>query len=479
MERTVKVGQTAPNASGDPLQLEEAVFSVLLQEDSSLLENSYRFINLLADFADMNSREGKVLRLNCDNSFLAPFSQLINRGGKVTDKELDTAMEDATSYLVAQRGVDKESARSTTIQIARGLFLYLQNLGRGDFPNGYWPGQDNIPLVPPEPPEPPEPHVPPVPPEPPTPVHRPTRLKTALVAVGVFLFSIALGVCAYYFVFRGINVSVSFDGNGADSGKMAKESVLKGDRFELPNCDYSRDGYSFAGWRTKEDENSLLQQGDSITVSKDTTLYAIWYAGVSFNGNGATSGKTKTVYADKNGDITLPDCGFSKEGCTFTEWTDSSESKYYQPGDVISHLDRPIVLYALWEKSSSAESGYVIPLIDPDETGPDEYVLADTPYHRYTYEEANTLTDKQLYYARTEIFARYGKGMLDSRLVDYFNSKTWYKQTMTWEQWNDTYQGAESYHTPCNDIEKANWQLFYSIEKDRDSPYLDDYKRDL
>lgn len=473
MERTVKVGQTAPNASGDPLQLDEAVFSVLLQEDSSLLENSYRFINLLADFADMNSREGKVLRLNCDNSFLAPFSQLINRGGKVTDKELDTAMEDAASYLVAQRGVDKESARSTTIQIARGLFLYLQNLGRGDFPNGYWPGNENTSSGSESGSEsesgsgsgsgpgsgPKTEHL---------------HLRTALVAAGVFLFSIVLGVCAYYSVFRGINVSVSFDGNGADSGTMAKESVLKGDRFELPNCDYSRDGYSFAGWRTKEDENSLLQQGDSITVSKDTTLYAIWYAGVSFNGNGATSGKTKTVYADKNGDITLPDCGFSKEGCTFKEWTDSSESKYYQPGDVISQLDRPIVLYARWEKNS-----YKIPLIDPDETGPDEYVLADTPYHRYTYEEANTLTDKQLYYARTEIFARYGKGMLDPSLVDYFNSKTWYRQTMTWEQWNDTYQGAESYHTPCNDIEKSNWQLFYSIEKDRNSPYLNDYKAGL
>ena len=114
-------------------------------------------------------------------------------------------------------------------------------------------------------------------------------------------------------------------------------------------------------------------------------------------------------------------------------------------------------------------------VIDPDVAGPDDYVLQDTSYHVYTYEEANELTNKQLYYARNEIYARYHRGFMDPDLVNYFNSKSWYYEELTAEQWNDIY-GAESAGSPCNDAEKSNWQLFYQIEKERNSELLDNWK---
>lgn len=128
------------------------------------------------------------------------------------------------------------------------------------------------------------------------------------------------------------------------------------------------------------------------------------------------------------------------------------------------------------EEEMPETPAYTIPLVDPDRAGADDYVLADSFTHRYTYDEANSLTNKQLYYARNEIFARHGRGFMDPNLRRYFAARSWYSYSISAVDWNDRYgssgnQGA----TPCNATEQANWQLFWDIESARGSEYLDDY----
>ncbi len=95
----------------------------------------------------------------------------------------------------------------------------------------------------------------------------------------------------------------------------------------------------------------------------------------------------------------------------------------------------------------------------------EDYVLADSSSRYYSREELERLSLWELYLARNEIFARYGRGFKNKDLAEYFATRRWYSQRYTAEQF-------EAMPSPLNDFELRNAELMLAIEKERNSPYL-------
>ena len=93
----------------------------------------------------------------------------------------------------------------------------------------------------------------------------------------------------------------------------------------------------------------------------------------------------------------------------------------------------------------------------------DDYILPDSATHAYSRAELDGLSTYDLYLARNEIYARYGRQFKNSDLQSYFNSKNWYRGTVAPADFNDNW---------LNETERANVALIREIEEGRNSPYL-------
>ncbi len=94
----------------------------------------------------------------------------------------------------------------------------------------------------------------------------------------------------------------------------------------------------------------------------------------------------------------------------------------------------------------------------------EEYILPEVDSHLYTEQELNVLTDYELYLARNEIFARYGREFKNSDLVEHFSSKGWYSPKYSPSEF-------DSMPDPLNSTEKDNLALIRALEQSRNSQY--------
>ena len=93
--------------------------------------------------------------------------------------------------------------------------------------------------------------------------------------------------------------TISFDANGG-SGSMDAVTVVSGS-CTLPECDFTApEGLQFVGWAASESGEVI--SGATITVTEDTTLYAIWGInyGVKVNGVKVTSLNKDNVLGNGN-----------------------------------------------------------------------------------------------------------------------------------------------------------------------------------
>lgn len=94
----------------------------------------------------------------------------------------------------------------------------------------------------------------------------------------------------------------------------------------------------------------------------------------------------------------------------------------------------------------------------------EEYILPEIDSHLYTEQELDALSDYELYLARNEIFARYGREFKNSDLVEHFNSKDWYSPKYSPSEF-------DSMPDPLSSTEKDNLALIRALEKSRNSQY--------
>lgn len=75
---------------------------------------------------------------------------------------------------------------------------------------------------------------------------------------------------------KGEFVTISFDANGG-SGTMEALTVENGSTQTVPGCDFTYEGYDFVEWAVGSPSSSMtFKSGESVTVTDDYTLYAIW-----------------------------------------------------------------------------------------------------------------------------------------------------------------------------------------------------------
>ena len=125
-----------------------------------------------------------------------------------------------------------------------------------------------------------------------------------------------------------------------------------GDTPAIRGNGWTIDGYTFAGWTTNADGGGKYAPGASWTASGTLTLYAQWTpgeAGLTYDGNGATGGKTDPQNGVTDQKVNVRQNGFTRDGYTFVRWDTQADcrGKAVNPGDKWT-LQGSSTLYACW-----------------------------------------------------------------------------------------------------------------------------------
>lgn len=104
-----------------------------------------------------------------------------------------------------------------------------------------------------------------------------------------------------------------------------------GDTPTIGQNGWTIDGYTFAGWATSPDESGArYAPGARWTANGTLTLYAQWTPGqasLTYDGNGATGGKTDPQTGKTDEKINVRDNGFTRDGYTFVTWNTQADCK--------------------------------------------------------------------------------------------------------------------------------------------------------
>ena len=126
-----------------------------------------------------------------------------------------------------------------------------------------------------------------------------------------------------------------------------------GDTPTIGQNGWTIDGYTFAGWATSPDgSGARYAPGARWTANGTLTLYAQWtpgQAGLTYDGNGATGGKTDPQPGKTDEKINVRDNGFTRDGYMFVTWNTQADckGKAVDPGDEWT-LQGSGTLYACW-----------------------------------------------------------------------------------------------------------------------------------
>ena len=104
----------------------------------------------------------------------------------------------------------------------------------------------------------------------------------------------------------------------------------------------------------------------------------------------------------------------------------------------------------------------------PDITGnrlEDEFIIPDSSVKNLTNKDIALLDDRELNYAKNEIYARHGRTFESKELQDFFESKDWYKSVYN-EVLFDNVKCAEL----LSDVEKYNVEFLHEAGADEYSP---------
>lgn len=167
----------------------------------------------------------------------------------------------------------------------------------------------------------------------------------------------------YYAVWKK-TLTLSYNANGGTGAPSSSSADIynatTSKAFTISSTVPTRDGYTFLGWGTSASDTSAdYSSGGSITISSNTTLYAVWrkILTLSYDANGGTGapGKSTTnIYnATTSKAFTISSTVPTRTGYTFLGWATSSgaTTATYSSGDTIT-LSSSTTLYAVWKINS-------------------------------------------------------------------------------------------------------------------------------
>ena len=162
--------------------------------------------------------------------------------------------------------------------------------------------------------------------------------------------------------------TVTFD-PGEGTGTMADEVLSSCAAYVLPACGFTApEGMGFKAWSVVIGEAAAVDKapGDSITVTADTTVTAVWdeLRTVSFDANGGT-GAMAPVQVVRRVEYILPENGFeAPDGMRFKDWTivhtDGSSTLYQLPGYAYEVYGN-ITLQAMWQPIPFGTPDFILP----------------------------------------------------------------------------------------------------------------------
>ena len=195
--------------------------------------------------------------------------------------------------------------------------------------------------------------------------------------------------------------------------------------------------YRMAGYRDgllKFDSSSVSVTNDYLFTYKADTVRGNSGGPVYDSSNNYASGIIVAEYLD----------GSNNVGCRITQ-------------DIIDK-----VLEVEGSKKPSGSHNQLV--VKPSDTGTNGYVLPYSQSYRYTRSDLAGLTVWELYIARNEIAARHGYIFGREDLKNYFGAKSWYRGTLTPEQFT-------SIEGILNAIEEDNIDTILAMEHEMGSKY--------
>ncbi|MBQ6660797.1 MAG: InlB B-repeat-containing protein [Lachnospiraceae bacterium] len=162
-----------------------------------------------------------------------------------------------------------------------------------------------------------------------------------------------------YAFWQPMNWTVTFDLNGGTGTPPDNFTAATGIGHKVGASYYmKKEGHWFMGWALSKDATEAEYKAtDYITVSKDTTLYAVWQlwdCSVIFDSNGGTDLKIATQKVPYGTEITIPKVtNYSSEDYYFLGWSRNKEhpgvvqKAQYVGGDTLVVKESSIILYAV------------------------------------------------------------------------------------------------------------------------------------
>lgn len=90
---------------------------------------------------------------------------------------------------------------------------------------------------------------------------------------------------SYVAYFHAKQYTLHFDANGGE-GTMEDLTYTHGQDQSLTKCGFTRAGYDFLGWATAADGGVVYHDQQSLSITQDTTLYAVWKQQPNQGGSG-------------------------------------------------------------------------------------------------------------------------------------------------------------------------------------------------
>lgn len=152
------------------------------------------------------------------------------------------------------------------------------------------------------------------------------------------------------------------NGSGAPSSQSATVTTTgtPSKTFTISSTRPTRTGYNFLGWSTSSTATSAsYQPSGSITISSNTTLYAVWQRityTISYNkgsnGTGTNTSDTKTYGVN----LTLKGAIFTRTGYTQTGWSTSDGGGLAYGLSATYSANAAVTLYPYWTINTYAIS---------------------------------------------------------------------------------------------------------------------------
>ena len=170
-----------------------------------------------------------------------------------------------------------------------------------------------------------------------------------------------------YAIWESTTGTITYNSNYGDNQTKTQTFTFNTDT-QLDKNTFARTGYIFKEWNTKSDgTGESYTDGQTINVSKDITLYAIWKnvtGTIVYNSNYGNN-QTKTQTFTFNTDTQLDKNTFARTGYIFKEWNTKVDGTgtSYTDKQTINRAES-LILFAIWEESYD----YVINNYEVDET---------------------------------------------------------------------------------------------------------------